>query len=370
MLNSDYTEDTEKDIDQSNEPGDATGRTPDSEPDSAPDSASKLRGYKIVCAKLGLAMCVYFLCRFFAGWVSVQLSSSIGTLGETVYSLISSLLVILLVYVIPLLATAVIFNSFANYKGKYKNLYEKPKRLARALGTFPATYGLGQGTALMTLLVMFLISRNLSGQTYIEELLRPTAIEQPTNIVSMLALVFMLVVIAPVFEEFWVRGIMFDALKPYGTGMAIIISSVIFGLMHGSLYMLFYTTAFGFALGYIRYATGSLFIVTILHAIVNSIGAGALVFGTLMQMTNEENRLINTFTIVYLLAMLVMIIVGVVVFISKIPAIRKYRIENTWTDIGPWKKTALFFISIPVILMMVLAFNELSGGIIQNMIIN
>ena len=95
-----------------------------------------------------------------------------------------------------------------------------------------------------------------------------------------------------------------------------------FGLMHGSLYMLFYTTAFGFALGYIRYATDSLFTVTILHATVNSIGAGALLFTTIMQMTNEENRLINTITIIYLLAMLVLIIVGIVVFISKIPAIK------------------------------------------------
>ena len=337
--------------------------------DEEPDSASKLRGYKNVCAKLGLSMCVYFLCRLLAGWVSALLRSHADALGENLYSLISSLLVILLVYVIPLVVTALIFKGLVNYKGNYRSLYKKPKRLARALGTFPAMYGFGQGTALLTLLVMFLISRSLSGQTYIEELLRPTAVEQPANIISLLALVFMLVIIAPLFEEYWVRGIMYDALKPYGTGIAIIISSIIFGLMHGSLYMLFYTTAFGFALGYIRYATGSLFIVTILHAIVNSIGAGALVFSTLMQITNEENRLINTFTIIYMLAMLVMIIIGVVVFISKISAIRKYRIENAWTDIGPQKKTAFFFISIPVIVMMVLAFNELFGGWLLGLII-
>jgi len=58
------------------------------------------------------------------------------------------------------------------------------------------------------------------------------------------------------------------------------------------------------------------------------------------------------------------------VFISKIPAIRKYRIENGWTQIGPWKKTAVFFISIPVIFMMVLAFNEISGGFLLELIIN
>jgi len=340
------------------------------EPEGFPDNAPTLRGYKAICVKLGLSMCVYFLCRLFAGWLFVQLGNHGGAFVENYFGLISSLLSIIFIYVIPLVVTVLIFRSTVNYKGKYRALYKKPKRLARAMGTFPATYGLGQGTALLTLLVMFLISRGLSGHTYIEELLRPTYIETPTNIASLLALMFILVIIAPLFEEFWVRGIMYDALKPYGVGIAIIITSIIFGLMHGSLYMLFYTTAFGFALGYIRYASGSLFVVTILHAIVNSIGAGALLFSTLQQMTNEENRFINTIAIIYFVSMLVMIVVGVVVFISKIPAIRKYRIENGWTEIGPWKKTAVFFISIPVILMVVLAFNEIFGGPLIRLILN
>jgi len=332
------------------------------------DNDNKLRNYKIVCAKLGLSMCIYFICRLLTGLTAAFLGSLTETIGEIPVSLFVSILVILMAYVIPLYLTALIFKSFSLYKGKYRELYKKPKKLARALGTFPAVYGLGQGTALLTLLVMFLILRNLSGQSYIEELLRPSVIETPTNIVSLIGMIFMLVVIAPVFEEFWVRGIMYDALKPYGTGMAILISALLFGLMHGSLYMLFYTTAFGLALGYVRYATGSLFTVTILHAIVNSIGAGALLLSSLLLMTNEENKLVNTVYIIYLLAMLIMIITGVIVFLSKIPAMRKYRIENMWPEISPWKKTALFFASVPVIIMIVLAFNELSGYWLLNLI--
>ena len=332
------------------------------------DSPSKLRGYKIVCAKLGLAMCVYFLCRLLAGWFSLLFENLSGTMGESLHGLISSAIIILLVYVIPLLVTALIFNSFANYKGKYRELYKKPKRLARALGTFPATYGFGYGIALLTLLVMCLISRNFSGHSYLEDLLQPTALDPSTNIVSILTLVFMMVVIAPVFEEIWVRGIMYDALKPYGTGMAIIVSSIIFGFMHGSLYMLFYTTALGFVFGYIRYATNSLYTVTVLHAMVNSIAAGVLLLSSLMQITNEENRFLNTIFIIYIVAVLILIIVGIVVFFTKIPAMRKYKIENSWTEISPWKKTALFFVSVPVILMMVLVFNELSQGLLVGLI--
>ena len=324
------------------------------------NESSNIKGYKVVCAKLGLTMCIYFICRICAGWAAVMLRNQSGRFDDTVISLVHSLVVIILVYAIPIISAALLFKSFTTYKGNYRKLYKKPKRLARALGSFPATFGFGHGIALLTLLASFLISRYFSGHAYLEELIRPTVMEPATDIASMLALVFLLVVIAPVFEEFFTRGIMYDALKPYGTGMAILISSLLFGLMHGSLYMLFYTTAYGLALGYIRYATDSLFTVTILHAIVNSIGAVALLLSTLVQMTNEENRAINTMNIIYVIAVLIMIVIGIVVFISKIPAIRKFKIENSWTDVGPWKKTAWFFLSIPVIIMMVLAFNEIS----------
>jgi len=216
---------------------------------------------------------------------------------------------------------------------------------------------------------MYIISVNVSGSSYLDELLRPVGFEPATNIFGILTLIFLVVVVAPVLEEIWVRGIMYDALKPYGTGMAIILSSLIFGFMHGNLYMFFYTTALGFALGYVRYATNSLFTVTVLHAMVNSVAAGVLVFLYLEQMTNGENRLVNTFYWIYMVAVLALIIIGVVVFLSKLRKMRKYKFENPWMDIGPWKKTALFFVSIPVILMMVLVFNELSQGLLIGLIL-
>jgi len=301
--------------------------------------------------------------------MSTMFVKSVDFFGESVFSLLNALIIIVFVYIIPLLFTVFIFKKTVNYTGKYKELYERPKRLARALGTFPATFGFGHGIALLTLLISFLITRYLTnGHTYIDDLLRPSIMEPSSNIVGVLAMVFMMVIIAPIFEEFLVRGIMYDALKPYGTGIAILISSFLFGLMHGSLYMLFYTTAYGLALGYIRYATGSLFVVTILHAIVNSISAGALLLGTLTVMTNEENRFVNTVYTIYLVAVVVMIIVGVAVFISKIPAVKKYKFENPWSEVSPGKKVAWFLCTVPGIIMMVFAFNELSLGLLTGLI--
>jgi len=318
-----------------------------------------LRGYKGVCAKLGAVMCVYFACRILSGYISQAIVGQSHNIGSTGAYFLGMSVMVIMVYFIPLLFTAIVFKSFRRYSGgEFRALYKKPRRVARALGAFPAIYGLGYGIALLTLLSSFLISRVSGGQTFIEDLFRPTALEPSSDIAGALMTVFLLVVIAPVFEEIWVRGIMFDALKPFGCGIAIIISSVLFGLMHGSMYMLFYTTALGFALGYIRYATGSIFAPTILHAIINSVAAGILFLSSLSGITDGESKMVNTVFSIYILAVLVLIVVGIIAFFMKIPSIRMYKFENAWSDVGPGKKTALFFLSIPVIIMLVLAVNE------------
>jgi len=338
---------------------------------SEPPVKPKLASFRSVCAKLGFAMSVYFAFRVLFGFFMrfFNTFAFFVNMNESLYSFFVNAFAILFIYIFPLLITMLIFNSFKVYKGKYRELYQKPKRLARALGAFPASFGLGHGTALLTALVFFLISQNIDAHSTVQELFRPTAVEQPTNLVSIIMLVFMLVVVAPILEEYWYRGIFFDALRPYGVGITIIITSILFGLAHGSLFMLFYATAYGFALGYIRYATRSLYTVTVLHTMVNAIAAGTIILTTLADINLGDGRLVNTFMYIYLVIFLALIVIGVIVFLSKIPSMRKYKIENAWPEKGGWKKTAWFFASIPVILMMILAANELSGFLLMGLLI-
>jgi len=337
---------------------------------NATTGITKLRSYKIICAKLGLIMSIYFLCRILNGITVSLISGMASNLSASTSYVIHAVIAVLLNYLVPIYITALVFKSFDNYNGRYRELYQKPKRLARALGSFPAMYGLGYGIALLTLLLTMLLSRFSLGQSIIEDLFRPATLEPSTDIISTLAMMFILVVVAPIFEEFLVRGIIYDALEPYGSGIAIIISSILFGLMHGNMNMLFYTTALGFALGYIRYATRSIFATTVLHAIINSVAAGMLFVLSLSEITYYENKLVNTLFSVYILAMLMLIAIGIIAFIKKIPAIRKYKIENIWTEIGAGRKAAIFFLSIPVLIMLVLAFNEHSNYWLLNLIIN
>ena len=328
------------------------------------DQEQKIKTYKTVCAKLGLVMCAYFICRILAGLTISYIfgESSVGS-GSAMQYTLQTIVMLLFVYALPMVVTAMLFNSFNYYirnPGTLEHLYKKPKRLAQKLGNFTAMYGMGLSVNLLTMLMFFLISLISSrpdGGIELERHFEQIAVGIPQDLLSAFIMVFVMVIVAPIVEEFWVRGIMYDALKPYGYGMAIIISSLLFGLMHSSLQMLFYTTALGLALGYVRYATDSLLVVTILHMLINAIAAGMIFLLSLTNITGGEHGLINTLSNIYIFAVLVLVVIGFIAFIKKIPKLKRYRITNNWDDVSTKKKLALFFVSIPVIIMLVIAFD-------------
>jgi len=80
----------------------------------------------------------------------------------------------------------------------------------------------------------------------------------------------MLVVAAPVFEEFLCRGIILDGLlKHYSPNKAIIWSAVIFGVMHLNPWQFISAVALGLFMGWIYYQTRSLIGVMLIHAVAN-----------------------------------------------------------------------------------------------------
>ena len=94
-----------------------------------------------------------------------------------------------------------------------------------------------------------------------------------------ISLQFNTIALVPAFcEEFLFRGVVLSNLMPYGKGLAILISSVFFGLMHGNMYQFLYTTAAGVVLGLIYVLTDSIWCSILMHAVNNSISVLQSVF--------------------------------------------------------------------------------------------
>lgn len=80
------------------------------------------------------------------------------------------------------------------------------------------------------------------------------------------------VILAPVIEEFIFRKTLIDRLKPYGEVMAIVISAMMFGLLHGNFSQMFYACGIGLVFGTIYSRTGRLRYSVICHMVVNLFG--------------------------------------------------------------------------------------------------
>ncbi len=87
------------------------------------------------------------------------------------------------------------------------------------------------------------------------------------NILMML----LIVVVAPITEEFIFRGVLFYGFNRHGGPVfAMVASSLLFALLHGNFIQAIPTFMVGLVLSYLRYKTGSIKSSVVLHAINNS----------------------------------------------------------------------------------------------------
>ncbi|MBR2044133.1 MAG: CPBP family intramembrane metalloprotease [Clostridia bacterium] len=72
-------------------------------------------------------------------------------------------------------------------------------------------------------------------------------------------------------EEFAMRGVLMGVLRKYGEGFAVIVSALVFGLMHGNLVQIPFAFILGLFFGYAVIKTGTIWTAVIIHFINNFI---------------------------------------------------------------------------------------------------
>ncbi len=85
--------------------------------------------------------------------------------------------------------------------------------------------------------------------------------------------ILVMVVLAPMLEEYVFRKQLLDRMVPYGSKLAVVTSALIFGLFHGNLNQFIYATALGLVLGYVYLRTGRLRYTIGIHMGVNFLGS-------------------------------------------------------------------------------------------------
>ena len=134
----------------------------------------------------------------------------------------------------------------------------------------------------------------------------------------MVVLVFVMIVIVPPFcEEFLFRGLVLGNLLPYGKGLAIVGSALLFAAMHQNFSQFLYTAVAGILLGLLYTESRSIWPSTIVHMLNNMLSFLQMI--TVSRVENEmlANRVILCMNLLVVFAGLVCVIVLVMLQKNK-----------------------------------------------------
>lgn len=330
-------------------------------------------GFRDICMRLGLMMIVVFVARGAVTLLSLYISPYVRNMGEISMRLLDVMLSCLFLYAVPMVAAAFLLKH--PLKNSEHRVYSKPKYFGRAMAMLPAGYGLAMTFRLLTMLVSTLVSSDsvINDSFHATEDMFTT-----TSMASAIILFVQLTVIAPIFEEMWLRGMVMESLRPYGNGFAIFVQAFLFGLIHANFEQFFYATALGIFLGYIAISTQSIVTTTIMHAMFNGV-SGCMVLLTadkgvgdyLLASESGEEGVVTPGVVLYFLwlgLVMVLMAVGIIMMIYKFIKIKKYRVPKVQTELSSGKRWGIFFTTATVIIMLILALDTFTFQIIPSCI--
>lgn len=330
---------------------------------------SRIPDFKKIVFRTGVFVVISFVLRIIAGLLISGLYALFSeTLPQTTLYILHLLLSGICLQIAPSFIAAGMFGFFGNKCEKLKAVYKIPSRCVKAVGNFAAVYGMGQIANLLTMLVTIIITEMAD----LNESFNTVTSIQPPDMPSAWFLLFTLVVIAPVFEEFIFRGVLMDALRPYGNGFAIFVTGILFGIYHGNFSQLFYTAIMGIALGYIANVTNSVFATTIIHAMFNSISGILLLLMTTPSVQDyvmsgsteaipDGDMIVIVFFGLFMVSAMALILAGMVCAVLKIKQIRKYKVPVVWNEISNGKKVKMLLLTVPSVIAILLIIDTYAG---------
>ena len=137
------------------------------------------------------------------------------------------------------------------------------------------------------------------------------------------------VIISPVFEELLFRKVLLEELLPYGKVTAILISSMLFGLLHANLEQFLYTIFMGIVCANIVLITGKVRYAIYLHMAFN-------LFGAIISGYIPSGRYTILTEIIFVIsAAIIVILKAKTVFIIKDEAnVNKFNFKKEFCGIG------------------------------------
>lgn len=151
-------------------------------------------------------------------------------------------------------------------------------------------------------------------------------------------------------EEFACRGIILGSLRKFGDNFALMVSSVIFGLLHGNFEQIPFAFVMGLFLGFTVIKTNSLRVAISIHFFTNFISVFFSYF------LNDASVTIQN--IIYVIFLLVCLILGMLFLKSETTSEILFKVKEAETESLEKEKYKWFFKSAAIIVFVVLSLIE------------
>lgn len=167
----------------------------------------------------------------------------------------------------------------------------------------------------------------------------------PTGFLGFTITMIRIVVCAAMTEEICMRGYVMGNLRAYGDKFAILMSALLFALMHGNLIQAPFAFLSGIIIGYLTVKTGSLWTGIFIHAINN--GVSVVISYLSEQMPTRAANILSVF-IIYALIM-----VGTLAFFLFFVMTRENTLRNNCRELTLGEKTKAFILNPTMIISLI-----------------
>ena len=154
-----------------------------------------------------------------------------------------------------------------------------------------------------------------------------------------------MVIAAPIAEEYIFRKLLIDRVVKYGEGLAILLSGILFGLFHGNLNQFAYAFVLGCFYGFIYVRTRNVIHTILMHMLTNFMGSilgmyimektGYLEYASALSLASTQEEIMNltmsnisgiAIFMSYAMLLFILVIAGVILLILKR---KKFYVNHT-----------------------------------------
>lgn len=224
------------------------------------------KAIKRVSNYIGLAIILSFIFTFFSGsilFVIAKIFTPHSNINDA-FDGFDPVIYYLMYSIVAIIASVLAFYiSSSSMNSKISDLIQF-KTFDKKFGL--ACIGIGMMTCVYANFTAYSLLFNLNSIG-----LYPHIPEFPydNNIASIIMYIISLSIIPPLVEEFAYRGIVLGSLRQYGDGFAILVSSVLFGLMHENFGQTPFAFIVGLILGFLTVRLNSILPAMIIHFLNN-----------------------------------------------------------------------------------------------------